>query len=101
MEFDVLAILPALEGEDLEASADQLFDAFVRTHDETGPVGSVDFARGTFDVAFTVEAPDAFDAIDRAKIVFREAAGAAELQVRRLDAFHVDAAAPQREAVPA
>jgi hypothetical protein len=101
MEFDVLAVLPALEDEDFEAAAEQLLAGFTRTHPEAGPVASVDLVRGTFDIAFTVEASEAYEAIDIAKQVFGEGASAADLAVRPLDGFHVDAAAQDRVAVPA
>jgi hypothetical protein len=101
MEFDVLAVLPALEGEDLEAAAEQLLRGFVHTHPETGPVASVDLAGGTFDIAFTVEASDAYEAIDTAKKLFSHGANQAELAVRPLDGFHVDVAAHDRVPVPA
>lgn len=101
MEFDVLAVLPGLEGEDLEAVAEQLLGGFMRAHAESGPVASADLARGTFDVAFTVEASDAYEAIEVAKHVFSDGAAAAEIAVRPLDGFHVDAAAHDRVAIPA
>jgi hypothetical protein len=96
MEYDVLAVLPALAEEDPESSAERLLAAFVATHPETGPVASVDLERNTFDVAFTVEASEAYEAIEIAKGVFLRAAHTANLEVRPLDAFHVDAAASDR-----
>ena len=56
MEYDVLAVLPAYEREELDRSAEQLLTAFMETHPETGPVASVDLVHDTFDIAFTVEA---------------------------------------------
>jgi hypothetical protein len=101
MEFDVLAVLSLLEGEDLESRAEQLLNGFMRAHPETGPVASVDLFRGTFDIAFTVEAPDAYEAIDMAKQAFSEGAATAEIPPRPLEGLHVDHVTHDREAVPA
>lgn len=104
MEFDVLTILPATEGEDLESGAERLLAGFETTHPEAGAVTSVDLTRSTYDVAFTVEAEDLYAAIELARAVFTEAAAAAQLKPRPLEAMHVDAAeatAADAEAVPA
>jgi hypothetical protein len=101
MEFDALAVLPVLEMEDLEDAAEMLLSGFVTAHPESGPVASVDLRRRTFDVAFTVQAPDAYEAIEIAKRVFSDAAENTELAPRPLDGFHVDVAAPDLEPVSA
>lgn len=101
MEFDVLAVLSALDGEDPEVAAEQLLHAFARSHAETGSVASADLTRGTFDIAFTVEAADVYEAIDVAKDLFAAGASAAMLASRPLDGFHIDAATADREAIPA
>ena len=101
-EFDVLAVLPTLQGEDPEASAERLLFAFEAKHPEAGAVTSVDLERGTFDVAFTVEAADAYAAFEAAKAPFSQAAAAADLEPRPLNAIHVDHVnSADRHAVPA
>ncbi len=101
MEFDALAVLAGLGGEDLEARAEQLLNGFMQAHPEAGPVASVDLARGTFEIAFTVESSDAYEAIEAAKRVFAEAATIADIPPRPVEGFHVEHVIPDREAVPA
>jgi hypothetical protein len=96
MEFDVLAVLPALDDEDPETGAERLLAGFQETHPDAGAVTSADLARQTFDVAFTVEAGDTYEAIELAKATFATAAEASAVTPRALEAFHVDAVAPAR-----
>jgi hypothetical protein len=71
--------------------AERLLERFFEIHPESGPVASVDLSRGTSDIAFTVEAGDAYGAMEAAKELFLECSTAADLSTRSLDAFHVDA----------
>jgi hypothetical protein len=89
MEYRIRVTIAAPgQSRDIEANMERLLDAFHDAHPETGPVAGGNTVHETLDITFALDARDANEAFERARVVFDDgmrASGLTPVTITRIE----------------